>query len=669
MRIKSVVTSLVFLLLASGVSSGEVAQQGINQKDVVESINNNVYEVVLLKPTKDTLSYEKELPLDLIPFSIRSDKYIPVGTAFKIESNLFVSAAHVMNFRYVSQFEEVYLRDSQGEVFEMDKFVKYSDHRDFVVFTLKNYHSKSKLKTNVSPNRNEPVLAVGNALGQGIIIRDGLYTSDTPEEENGEWKWMRFSAAASPGNSGGPLLDKEGKVIGVVLRKSENENLNYALPISEVLAAKENLAISHGKTRYTLANMYKTKLKTYNRELKLPMSYRELKKYLVKSFSNFGEDLLQELLAENKADIFPNGKGANILLQSNYSAIFPHIIAQERDGNWGGYSPSETQKSELGNNGFLEYGRIVDSTFMYMETPDNIPIEKFYKDSKLFMDTVLKGVTLYRDVQAERIKITSLGKAQEDYIHTDSYGRKWMVRSWLMEFDDLKLMSFSLPVPGGFVSILNVGQTGFIDNALLPDIKLYTDFIYLSYYGTLKQWTNYLKNKKILPAALADLDLSVDYNKKIHLKTKRVDIESSQENMDITPKSYLTLKFSFFKDQGKVVWDIGGIVLGEDKNNGNHLNLTRVVRPAKDLSDSYKSTWMDVQGEKFPYNETAYFANGKTIIRTTVPQSVSEEKETQAQTKSNFMYTASFFLEGKIQEEKMKNRLASISQKIKILEK
>src|SRR5581483_8096915 len=98
------------------------------------------------------------------------------------------------------------------------------------------------LDTNAKPSLNSVVYAVGNALGTGVVIRDGLYTSDTPEDENGRWKWMRFSAAASPGNSGGPLLDQDGKVIGVVLMKSPNENLNYALPIGEVLNATSSMA-------------------------------------------------------------------------------------------------------------------------------------------------------------------------------------------------------------------------------------------------------------------------------------------------------------------------------------------------------------------------------------------------------------------------------------------
>ena len=81
---------------------------------------------------------------------------------------------------------------------------------------------------------------MGNALGEGIVIRDGLFTSETPEAQDGRWKWIRFSAAASPGNSGGPLCDASGRVIGIVIGKSPNENLNYSLPISLVLDAEES---------------------------------------------------------------------------------------------------------------------------------------------------------------------------------------------------------------------------------------------------------------------------------------------------------------------------------------------------------------------------------------------------------------------------------------------
>ena len=43
--------------------------------------------------------------------------------------------------------------------------------------------------------------AIRRIRSTGVVIRDGLYTSDTPEQQDGRWDWMRFSAAASPGKA------------------------------------------------------------------------------------------------------------------------------------------------------------------------------------------------------------------------------------------------------------------------------------------------------------------------------------------------------------------------------------------------------------------------------------------------------------------------------------
>ena len=138
-----------------------------------------------------------------------------------------------------SQFGPPALRRSDGAVFEIDRILRFSEHEDFAVFSLQNDPQPPALLTNREPKLDQPVLAVGNALGEGVVIRDGLFTSETPEAQDGRWKWIRFSAAASPGNSGGPLCDGDGRVIGIVVRKSPNENLNYALPITRMLDAQE----------------------------------------------------------------------------------------------------------------------------------------------------------------------------------------------------------------------------------------------------------------------------------------------------------------------------------------------------------------------------------------------------------------------------------------------
>ncbi len=156
------------------------------------------------KPEKDPLTYEKPLPLELLPYIERTDAYQAVGTAFALGSNTYVTAAHVLLAGMDSQYGSPALRRTDGSVYAIDRILKFSSYQDFVVFSVQIDPAPPGLDTNQQPQIDDPVMAVGNALGEGIVIRDGLYTSATAEEQDGRWKWIRFSAAASPGNSGGP---------------------------------------------------------------------------------------------------------------------------------------------------------------------------------------------------------------------------------------------------------------------------------------------------------------------------------------------------------------------------------------------------------------------------------------------------------------------------------
>ena len=207
---------------------------------VQQQIRAATFEVVQLKPLEGNVTYERPLPMELVPYQQRTDLYRSVGTAFAVGSNRYVTAGHVVALGVSSQFGLPALRDGTGKVLPIDQVLEYSDHEDFAVFSLREQPKQMRyLKPGPKPEPNDAVFAVGNALGEGIVIRDGVYASDSPEEQDGKWNWLRFTAAASPGNSGGPLVDRHGQVVGVVLRKSPSENLNYALSIAQVLGAKE----------------------------------------------------------------------------------------------------------------------------------------------------------------------------------------------------------------------------------------------------------------------------------------------------------------------------------------------------------------------------------------------------------------------------------------------
>jgi len=64
----------------------------------------------------------------------------------------------------------------------------------------------------------ERVFAVGTSAGLQATITDGVFTGLRRIPQTGE-EVIQFSAPVNPGNSGGPLIDAEGKVLGVVNAK------------------------------------------------------------------------------------------------------------------------------------------------------------------------------------------------------------------------------------------------------------------------------------------------------------------------------------------------------------------------------------------------------------------------------------------------------------------
>jgi S1-C subfamily serine protease/Tfp pilus assembly protein PilF len=85
----------------------------------------------------------------------------------------------------------------------------------------------------MSPSPGERVYAIGSpGLGREILeqsISQGLVSSKSRNIEG--VPYLQHSAAVNPGNSGGPLLDEFGHVVGVVTLKARLENVSFAIPV------------------------------------------------------------------------------------------------------------------------------------------------------------------------------------------------------------------------------------------------------------------------------------------------------------------------------------------------------------------------------------------------------------------------------------------------------
>ncbi len=651
------------LLFANPASVPTVVAADIN-KATIEAVSNATFEVVALKPTDDPLTYERPLPMDLIPFTIRNDLYYSVGTAFATGANQWVTAAHVFGLGSKSLVKTYRLRDHLGKVYDIDKILKYSMHRDFVVFTIKTPPAIKPLAVNTAPRINDKVYAVGNALGEGVVFRDGLYTSATPEEQDGEWKWIRFSAAASPGNSGGPLLDLKGKVIGVVMGKSENENLNYALPINEVLKAQDRVADLDAKVLYKIDNIpNQSSSDRIRKKIPLPKSFAELDTQLTGDLYDFGIKLQNDFFTQQHDHVFPNDKESLRLLNSDYdSGAMAGVIARGEDGLWDAFFPQKTNNNDIGENGSLIHGTLGGSEFLRFQKPDGVETSALYKDSKLLMDMILRGYSLHRTVGTERVKITSMGKAREEYVHTDHYGRKWLVRLWNIDYSDEQVALFALPVPGGFKGMMRIVSTGQMPGNV-ADLKVFTDFIYVSYYGTLAKWRDFLAQRDLLPQALSDLKIDFEYGKQFRYTSKRFTFSYGPDEMRITEQSDLKLRLSYFVENDKVVWDVTHVKMGDNKDNSIFFALTRNIQPSQQLDDKFKSEWGKIAQRQYPFNKTAFFVDNRTLIGDVYARNLASKLAD-----SRLLYTTFYSADGSLEQKDVEKKLVRFMDKLTVTE-
>jgi len=87
------------------------------------------------------------------------------------------------------------------------------------------------------PAVGDPVLVVGSPLGLGGTVASGIVSAFRTE---GGQDYVQFSAPISPGNSGGPVVDRDGHVVGVAVAKLVTdgaEGLSFAIPVSEVCSS------------------------------------------------------------------------------------------------------------------------------------------------------------------------------------------------------------------------------------------------------------------------------------------------------------------------------------------------------------------------------------------------------------------------------------------------
>ncbi|MBS6448041.1 MAG: trypsin-like peptidase domain-containing protein [Clostridiales bacterium] len=133
-----------------------------------------------------------------------------------------------------------------GEVYE-GKYIYGDEYADISVIKIeKNDCTPAKIGDSTKMVLGDTVLAIGNPLGCGLSVTDGIVSALARDVtvENTTMTLMQTSAAINSGNSGGGLFNTDGELIGIVNAKiggTSVEGMGFAIPSSTVVKCLNDL--------------------------------------------------------------------------------------------------------------------------------------------------------------------------------------------------------------------------------------------------------------------------------------------------------------------------------------------------------------------------------------------------------------------------------------------
>lgn len=223
--------------------------------DTMKSANSTVKSVVTVENegTKNT-----SVPNN----TSKADNEIGSGVVYKkVGDFLFIMTnAHVVGNKDKQKITFGNNKSVQGKVIGTDKW------SDIAVIKAKSADDSVKAITTGNSNHlvlGEPIIVVGNPLGVDFkeSVSDGIVSGldrhvpvdiDKDDSYDVLMKAFQINAPVNPGNSGGAVVDRDGKLIGIVSLKIDMDNvegMGFAIPINDAQKIAAHLE-KEGKIEY-----------------------------------------------------------------------------------------------------------------------------------------------------------------------------------------------------------------------------------------------------------------------------------------------------------------------------------------------------------------------------------------------------------------------------------
>lgn len=169
------------------------------------------------------------------------------GTGFFISADgLLVTNAHVVD----AQVSRALLAD--GSAVEVEGLVAIDEEADVAILKVAGGgYVPFTLRTGVTSAVGDPIVVIGSPSGLDQTVTDGKISAVRPDglapaerhegDEVAHASLLQITANIAPGSSGSPVLDPDGRVIGVAQSGSNLTDTYFAVDVAEVVALRDAL--------------------------------------------------------------------------------------------------------------------------------------------------------------------------------------------------------------------------------------------------------------------------------------------------------------------------------------------------------------------------------------------------------------------------------------------
>ncbi len=174
------------------------------------------------------------------------------GSGFIVRPNGLI----VTNYHVISNSSSIAIILHSGEQYHKAYILAEDAARDLAILRVEGTEMPTlPLAATTDYEVGSEVLSIGTPKGLAHTVSTGIISAFRLLP-NGT-KVIQTTAPSSPGSSGGPLLSRDGKVVGVMtFQISDGQNLNFAVPSGYIAAMVETVEKLSGATPLRILTRY-----------------------------------------------------------------------------------------------------------------------------------------------------------------------------------------------------------------------------------------------------------------------------------------------------------------------------------------------------------------------------------------------------------------------------